>query len=333
MDYSNYYLKNYYKNKNGNRESQSPEQKMYEESREESQTQAGDYYDDGKVEIEVVPQLTSMVQTNYEIGDDDDAIIDILPQSYDRGDSKRKSWIMSLAIITCLLLTVVIGDFATNGALLAKVSSLYREQATPKSGFYAIVLKSADSYSNARIYADQIRLVGGAGYIVKSGEKYLIVGDIYDDLNEANAVVEKNEGSQLISYEIEEIDFEKIFADNSLLMQSMGGYSVAIVNQRAKIGESLSAQQIDKQAAIDQIENIRDNLQIQFDELSSESGAENSLVKTLLSDVNVSLGLLSNLCSDSISRPNLICDIRFTKFQLILNYVAFSQSAKDTAKK
>lgn len=240
---------------------------------------------------------------------------------------------MSLAIITCLLLTVVIGDFATNGALLAKVSSLYREQATPKSGFFAIVLKSADSYSNARIYADQIRLVGGAGYIVKSGEKYLIVGDIYDDLNEANAVVEKNEGSQLISYEIEEIDFEKIFADNSPLMQSMGGYSVAIVNQLAKIGESLSAQQIDKQAAIDQIENIRDNLQIQFDELSSESGAENSLVKTLLSDVNVSLGLLSNLCSDSISRPNLICDIRFTKFQLILNYVAFSQSAKDTAKK
>ena len=62
MDYSNYYLKNYYKNKNGNRESQSPEQKMYEESREESQTQANNYYDDGKVEIEVVPQLTSMVQ-------------------------------------------------------------------------------------------------------------------------------------------------------------------------------------------------------------------------------------------------------------------------------
>lgn len=333
MDYSNYYLKNYYKNKNGNRESQSPEQKMFEDSREDSQTQANNYYDDGRVEIEVVPQLTSMVQTNYEIGDDDDAIIDILPQSYDRGDAKRKSWIMSLAIITCLLLTVVIGDFATNGALLAKVSSLYREQAAPKSGFYAIVLKSADSYSNARIYADQIRLVGAAGYIVKSGEKYLIVGDIYDDLNEANAVVEKNEGSQLISYEIEEIDFEKIFADNSPLMQSMGGYSVAIVNQLAKIGESLSAQQIDKQAAIDQIENIRDNLQIQFNELSSESGSENSFVKTLLSDVNVSLGLLSNLCSDSISRPNLICDIRFTKFQLILNYVAFSQSAKDTAKK
>ena len=63
---------------------------MYEESREESQTQAGDYYDDGKVEIEVVPQLTSMVQTNYEIGDDDDAIIDILPQSYDRGGFKTQ---------------------------------------------------------------------------------------------------------------------------------------------------------------------------------------------------------------------------------------------------
>ena len=202
MDYSNYYLKNYYKNRNGNRDSEPVEQKVLDESREERQSAVGDIYDDSQVEIEVVPQLTSMVQTNYEIGDDDDAIIDILPQSYDRQDSKRKSWIMSLAIITCLLLTVVIGDFATNGALLARVSSLYRTQATPKSGFYAIVLKSSDSYSNARIYADQIRLVGGAGYIVKSGEKYLIVGDVYDDLSEANAVVDKNEGSQLISYEI-----------------------------------------------------------------------------------------------------------------------------------
>ena len=235
---------------------------------------------------------------------------------------------MSLAIITCLLLTIVIGDFATNGALLAKVSSLYRMQATPKSGFYAIVLKSSHSYSSARIVADQIRLVGGAGYIVKSGDKYLVVGDVYDDLSEANSVVEKNEGSQLISYEIEEIDFEKIFSDNSAIMQSMGGYSVAIVNQLAKIGESLSNQQIDKQTAVEQIENIKDNLQMQFDKLNEESSSDNPHVKMLLSDVNVSLGLLTNLCSDAVSRPNLICDIRYTKFQLVLNYANFASNLR-----
>lgn len=322
MDYSNYYLKNYYKNKNGNNngEIESGERKILDESQAIEEPRY--YEEDGRVEIEVVPQLTSMVQTNYEIKEDD-AIIDVIPQDYDRSDAKRKSWIMSLAIITCLLLTVVIGDFATNGALLSKVSSLYRTQTAPKSGFYAIVLKSSDSYSGARIVADQIRLVGGAGYIVKSGEKYLVIGDVYDDLNEANAVVEKNEGSQLISYEIEEVDFEKVYANNSALMQSMGGYSVAIVNQLAKIGESLSNQQIDKQGAIDQIENIRDNLQMQFEELNAESKSDNPQVKKLLSDINVSLGLLSNLCSDNVSRPNLICDIRYTKFQLILNYVSF----------
>ncbi len=325
MDYSNYYLKNYFKNKNGNAED-IPERKTIDDA--QNYDRATDYYEeDGRVEIEVVPQLTSMVQTNYEINEND-AIIDIIPQDYDRNDAKRKSWIMSLAIITCLLLTIVIGDFVTNGALLAKVSSLYRAQSAPKSGFYAIVLKSADNYSGAKISADQIRLVGGAGYIVKSGDKYLVIGDIYDDLTQANSVVEKNEGSQLISYEFEEIDFEKIFSDNSALMQSMGGYSVAIVSQLAKIGESLSSQQIDKQNAIDQIENIRDNLQVQFDELSAESKSDNPHVKTLLSDINVSLGLLSNLCSDNISRPNLLCDIRYTKFQLIQNYVAWSTGVK-----
>ena len=325
MDYSNYYLKNYYKNKNnatGGGNGENVERKILEDNPTVEEPRY--YEEDGRVEIEVVPQLTSMVQTNYEIKDDD-TIIDIIPQDYDRQDSKRKSWIMSLAIITCLLLTVVIGDFATNGALLAKVSSLYRTQSAPKSGFYAIVLKSSDSYSSARIAADQIRLVGGAGYIVKSGDnKYLVVGEVYDDLNEANAVVEKNEGSQLISYEIEEVDFEKIFAGNSALMQSMGGYSVAIVNQLAKIGDALSNQEIDKFTAIEQIENIRDNLQMQFDKLNEESSSDNPQVKALLSDVNVSLGLLSNLCSDNVSRPNLICDIRYTKFQLIVNYANFA---------
>lgn len=323
MDYSNYYLKNYYKNKNNNSGSnaENTERKTIDSNQEVEEPRY--YEEDARVEIEVVPQLTSMVQTNYEIKDDDE-IIDVIPQNYDREDSKRKSWIMSLAIITCLLLTIVIGDFATNGALLAKVSSLYRTQSAPKSGFYAIVLKSSDSYSSARIVADQIRLVGGAGYIVKSGEKYLVVGDVYDDLSEANAVVEKNEGSQLISYEIQEIDFEKIFASNSALMQSMGGYSVAIVNQLGKIGEALSNQQIDKQQAVEQIENIRDNLQMQFDKLNEESNSDDSRVKALLNDVNVSLGLLSNLCSDSVSRPNLICDIRYTKFQLVVNYANFT---------
>ena len=320
MDYSNYYLKNYYKNKKDGDE-ENPERKTIDE-RQDFQRAENYYEDDGRIEIEVVPQLTSMVQTNYEVNEDD-AIIDIIPQSYDRHDSKRKSWIMTLSIITCLLLTIVIGDFATNGVLLAKVSSLYRTQSAPKCGFYALALKSTDSYSTARITADQIRLVGGAGYIVKSGDKYLVIGDVYDDLSEANAVAEKNDGSQLISYEVEEIDFEKIFADNSALMRSMGGYSVAIVNQLSKIGESLSTQQIDKLGAIEEIENIRDNLQIQFDELNKESKSDNPRVKSLLSDVNVSLGLLSNLCSDNVSRPNLICDIRYTKFQLILNYFAF----------
>ena len=330
MDYSNYYLKNYFKNKNdnndGNSESDTFDRKTIEDGRDFNRVE--DYYeDDGRIEIEVVPQLTSMVQTNYEI-DEDSAIIDVIPQNYDRSDANRKSWIVSLAIITCLLLTVVIGDFISNGALLAKVSSLYRAQAAPKSSFYALVLKSSDSYSGAKRSADQIRLVGGAGYIVKSGDKYLVIGDIYDDLQEANAVVEKNEGSQLISYEFEETDFTKVFAQNSSLMQSMGGYSIAIVNQLAKIAESLTTQQIDKLTAIDQIENIRDNLQAQFDELNEESKSDNPHVKTLLSDINVSLGLLSNLCSDNVSRPNLLCDIRYTKFQLIQNYVAWTLTTK-----
>lgn len=316
MDYSNYYLKNYFKNRNSAEDEPEP---AGEEFVQDDMRQPEYADEDERVEIEVVPQLTSMVKTNYELGADD-AIVDIIPQNYDRGDSKRRVWIVSLAIITCLLLTVVIGDFATNGALLAGVSSLYRTQTPTKGGYYALVLKTGESYSSAKIFGDQLRLVGGAGYIVKSGEQYLVIGDIYDDLSEANAVVEKNEGSSLVSYTPSDVDFEKIYADCSQLMQSMGGYSISIVNRLAKIGDELASQQIDKLGAIAQIESMAESLQVAFDELNAESDTAEQKVKALLSDINVTLGLLSNLCSDNVSRPNLLCDIRYTKVQLVINY-------------
>lgn len=333
MDYSNYYLKNYFKNREADsRESVNMRSEIADEENLRRDYADGDcdYVQSGNVEIEVVPQLTGMVHTNYKVDEEEEEeIIDIVPQAYDRADSKRKVWIMSLTIITCMLLTVVIGDFASGGALLASISSLYRTQALPKSSFYALVLKSSDNYSSARIYADQIRLLGGAGYIVKNGDRYIVIGDIYDDLSEANGVVEKNEGSELISYTVEEIDFDKVFLGNSPLMKTMGGYSLSVINQLTIIGDNLATGQIDKARAVEQIGGIYDNLKMQFDELSAESKTENEAVKLLMNDLNVSLGLLSNLSGDSVSRPNLLCDIRYTKVQMTLNYCQMISSLSD----
>lgn len=333
MDYSNYYLKNYFKNRDtDSRESINMRGEISDEEDPRRDSDGGDseYVQSGNVEIEVVPQLTGMVHTNYKVDEEEEEeIIDIVPQAYDRADSKRKVWIMSLTIITCMLLTVVIGDFASGGALLAGISSLYRTQALPKSSFYALVLKSSDNYSGARIYADQIRLLGGAGYIVKNGDRYIVIGDIYDDLSEANGVVEKNEGSELISYTVEEIDFDKVFSGNSPLMKTMGGYSLSVINQLAVIGDNLATAQIDKARAVEQIGGIYDNLKMQFDELSAESNTNSEAVKLLMNDLNVSLGLLSNLSGDSVSRPNLLCDIRYTKVQMTLNYCQMISSLSD----
>ncbi len=333
MDYSNYYLKNYFKNRDtDSRESINMRSEIADEEDPRRDFAGGDseYVQSGNVEIEVVPQLTGMVHTNYKVDEEEEEeIIDIVPQAYDRADSKRKVWIMSLTIITCMLLTVVIGDFASGGALLAGISSLYRTQALPKSSFYALVLKSSDNYSGARIYADQIRLLGGAGYIVKNGDRYIVIGDIYDDLSEANGVVEKNEGSELISYTVEEIDFDKVFSGNSPLMKTMGGYSLSVINQLAVIGDNLATAQIDKARAVEQIGGIYDNLKMQFDELSAESNTKSDAVKLLMNDLNVSLGLLSNLSGDSVSRPNLLCDIRYTKVQMTLNYCQMISSLSD----
>lgn len=310
MDYSKYYLKNYIKR-------QSAIEREY--GSEPTDVSEEEYRIEHNVEIEVTPQLTGAVQTDYQYYEEDDAIIDIIPQSYDRYGSRRKGWLMSLTIITCVLLTIVIGDFVTGGALLASVGKRSAATSAPQANYYAIVLKTCDSYSVARMYAEQQRLMGGAGYILKEQDKYALVGDIYDDMSDANAAVENNEGSRLISIEIKEADFDGIFKDSSQLMQSMGGYYAAIVTQLAVIANELTGGQIDKYKALERIEGIKENLQMQYDELCAEN-SENKNAQLLLGDINATLGILSNLQNPNISRPNLVCDVRYSKMQIVLNY-------------
>ncbi|MDE5756636.1 MAG: hypothetical protein K2I23_06055 [Clostridia bacterium] len=321
MDYSKYYLKNYLKQQNaverGYDERISDTARDSEYARADSVEQ--DYRVDERVEIEVAPQLTGMVQTNYQIDDEEESpIIDIIPQAYDRYSSRRKGWLMTLTIITCLLLTVVVGDFATGGALLAGIGGR-QDKAMPTVSYYAVVLKTCDSYSVARMYAEQQRLMGGAGYILKDGEKYALVGDIYDDLADANAVVSENEGSRLINIEVKEVDFDNLFKGSSQLFRSMGGYCSGLLTQLDVIADDLTASKIDKTKALENIEVIKDNLEAQYNQLSAEVGDDKNAA-LLLADIDATLGILSNLLNSSISRPNLVCDIRYSKVQMIINY-------------
>lgn len=334
MDYSRYYLKNYFRHSHDEDYDSREDYEVIDETVEETSRseysqsdeetpKAHKYYARG-VEIEVVPQLTSMVDTNYDISDDD-VIVDVQARPYDRRDSRRKGLVITLAIVACLLLTVVIGDYASDGALLDGISSLYGTQAMPSSGYYMLVYKSTDSYQQARLYSDRMRLQGGGGYILKSGSEYLLIADVYDDLDEASAVKEKNEGSTLLSYNVKAVDYSNLLAGSSELMQSMGGYSASIVAQLSNIGENLTKLEIDKSRALEEISELKGNLRLKYDELSKEDVSTNYYVKLLMADIDVTLGLLENLLGESVSRPNLVCDIRYVKVQIVLNYYTLTE--------
>lgn len=331
MDYSSYYLKNYFRYHKDDEQEGEVYEVLDDEPRENGesvddvatsqeyvQPKSHKYYARG-VEIEVVPQLTSMVDTNYRI-DEEDVIVDVEPQIYNRADSRRRGLVMTLAIIACLLITLVAGDYASDGALLKGITSFYKTQAVTTENYYLLVYKKTDSYQQARLYSDQMRLQGGGGYILKSGENYLLIADVYDDLDEANAVVEKNSGSELTSYTVKEQDYSQLLAGGSDLMVSMGGYSSSIVAELSAIGESLTKLEIDKSAAKERIGELESNLRLKYEELNKEDTTTNYNIKLLMADIDVTLGLLSNLLGESASRPNLVCDIRYTKVQIVLNY-------------
>ena len=123
----------------------------------------------------------------------------------------------------------------------------------------------------------------------------------------------------MINIEVKEVDFGTLFKDSSQLLRSMGGYCASILTQLDVIADDLTASKIDKTKALENIEVIRDNLELQYKELSAEVNNDKNAT-LLIADINSTLGILSNLLNTTLSRPNLVCDIRYSKVQMIINY-------------
>ena len=123
--------------------------------------------------------------------------------------SKGKT-ILLTAMITLLAfsLTLVAADIIGSGGI-ALYTSLFTQKKSDVSLYYAVyATHSTDmsvSYKNAAV----VREEGGAGYVMKQGEEYYVILNVYDDEESAKRVSERKANYGIIELKVYDFDVEK----------------------------------------------------------------------------------------------------------------------------
>ena len=137
-----------------------------------------------------------------------------LQTSQDKGDkktfSKGKTIILSVMItILAFSLTLIAADLIGNNSGIRLYTSLFHKEESHETIYYAVyATHSADmsiSYQNAAV----IRKEGGAGYVMKEGDEYYVILNVYDDEDKAKSVSERKANYGIIEIKVYDFDIDK----------------------------------------------------------------------------------------------------------------------------
>lgn len=217
--------------------------------------------------------------------------------------------VLIFAIIVMAL--IVSADFLTDGKVLAAIASGFSAQ---KIEYYAVLEKPKTDMTSSRVDSYAMRLKGGAGFTVKNGENYYNVFAVYDDLSEAEDYIKQN-GGELITLSTD--FYDNVTSD----LKNYTDYPKKVCDDLTEIASQLTSQQISTAEALEKINTVKEDFAVVYDNMTNvapESNDDKSV--TLLANASVAVSALEYLCDTTASRPNLVCDIRYTVCRIIFTY-------------
>ncbi|MEG2414227.1 MAG: hypothetical protein RSB61_06200 [Clostridia bacterium] len=323
MDYKAYYLKNHLENKDNKKKYVNNDYEHYRQGKELPDEQS--------------PQIIYVQSPDGEknFPRRDDNVIDYVPKNradYNKENAKptkkkrsviRKIFIMILTIILSILMTFVLSDVITDGDLIASIFQMTADNKYD-GDYYLVALSMADNMTDARLAASAMRLKGGGGFIYKKGESYYIIGDCFDDGVDAKAVVERNDGAVVVELKSQKLKGNIVDKQDAQALKGYLKYGVDIQEELGAIITQYLEKRIDKTMARDMVcqmsvrqEEIINSFGIKF----AKYATKQEFVQ-IKSDMLMAKNMLDSICNDELSRPNFVCDLRYYKCAIVVNYVA-----------
>ena len=123
--------------------------------------------------------------------------------------SKGKTILLTVMItLLAFSLSLVAADILGNGGIRL-YTSLFNKNKTGVVTYYAVYATHSTDMSVSYKNASVVREEGGAGYVMKEGDEYYVVLNIYDDEENAKRVSERKANYGIIELEVYDFDVEK----------------------------------------------------------------------------------------------------------------------------
>ena len=337
MDYTKFYLKNYEPETSAESDENEKEKIIFPRLEARRQPEIIYINPDGEV---FDPELENMKSrrdncTDNELSDDNAAnyygkINGITGNGYGNESASGENFVkvsrkqrkeqkkfanafcQTVLIFAIIVMTLIVSaDFLTDGKVIAAIAAGFSAE---KLEYYAVLENPETDMTSSRVDSYAMRLKGGAGFIVKNGENYYNVFAVYDDISDAKDHIKQN-GGELITLSTDYYD--NVTSD----LKNYTDYPKKVCDDLTKIASQLTSQQISAAEALEKINTVKEDFAVVYNNMTNvapESNDDKSV--TLLANASVAVSALEYLCDATASRPNLVCDIRYTVCRIIFTY-------------
>ncbi|MGN0771143.1 MAG: hypothetical protein ACI4MI_00965 [Christensenellales bacterium] len=229
----------------------------------------------------------------------------------------NKTAIFLLTIIIVILSTFVISDFVVDGKLMTAFGQMIERNKVEKT-YYIVGIASFDDYDQAKNQALELRKGGAAGNIVKENDKYMVVGNIFDDSAQANSVaIEYEQGCvrelNIYAWQVNDKELKNLLQQNAYFCDTID----TMIQLQAEYSQGETYLGVIRS----ELSKLKSNLAVQraYFESKSQAYAEQKVVEDVLLDMQVCAALLGNIETNGQQQANVLCDIRYYAVQIAIN--------------
>lgn len=334
MDYSKFYLKNYEPEDSEEKEEEkivfpqletrrqpeiiyiNPDGEVFDPELENLNARREDIHDDGSdannFEHKGIYKDSDPTIKSHDESLTFDNYVKVSRKQPEAKKSFLNAFCQTVLIFAIIVMSIIVSaDFIADGKVISSVVNSFSSQ---KIEYYAVLENPKADLTSSQVDSYAMRLKGGAGFTVKNGDNYYNVFAIYENISDAENRIKQNGGEILIlSTEF----YDKISGD----LKDYSDYPEKVCDDLTKIASQLISQEITTAQALEKINDVKEDFSVLYDNMSGISASDNDDKSlTLLANASVAMSALEYLCDTTVSRPNLVCDIRYTVCRIIFTY-------------
>lgn len=232
-----------------------------------------------------------------------------------RGHSRQRDIVAVLMVVICFCLTIVSADIISGGEIFNNLAEvLSSNNGAPI--YYAVEVGSFPDIESARATSEVYRLRNAGGYVINDGS-YRVIAAVYANKNDAETIVEKliSDGLSGSIYEIRgaKVNWDK-YGEVGKDIEAAVNQCDIIYNRLYEISNNLNKELITEQDAKLEIKALQNEIEATRNVFMDKTKdyAYDDTVLMVRAELAAYIAILENLNNDTIPRPSLLADIRYS---------------------